>query len=220
MVRRLVEHEAVRAAEHQQEQVEARELAAGERGGLASRLLVVEEELHQQRDGLALGAAVVRAHDLEHRLALEARLRALREVADADGWSLPDLAVDRLVFADDELQQHGFARAVRADDADALAAQDGQVRADQDRVVVELHRDGAEVDDALAAALVRVEVQRDLAESNIRVQTMTFDEAKKLVRDSKRAAELSSLRIRWPSASLHCRAMRTAIWSMVLRASE
>jgi len=48
VVRRLVEHEAVRAAEHQQEQVEARELAAGERGGLAPRLLVVEEELHQQ----------------------------------------------------------------------------------------------------------------------------------------------------------------------------
>src|SRR5947209_11991794 len=34
------------------------------------------------------------------------------------------------------------------------------------------------------------EVQRDLAESNIRVDTMTFDEAKKLVRAGKRAAVL------------------------------
>ena len=57
-------------------------------------------------------------------------------------------------------------------------------------------------------------------------RVIAFDQAVGVVvyrlagRESKRAAEFSSLRIKCASASLHCSAMRTAIWPSVVRASE
>jgi len=47
VVRGLVEQQAVRALQHQQEQLQARPLAARERFERPADLLVVEEELHQ-----------------------------------------------------------------------------------------------------------------------------------------------------------------------------
>ena len=71
--------------------------------------------------------------------------------------------VVRLELAAEQPQQHRLAGAVLADDADALAAQHGQVDAVEDRRAAELDADAVELDDALAAARVRAELERDLA---------------------------------------------------------
>ena len=163
VVRRLVEHEQVRLGEHQQQQLEPRPLAAGEELVRPPHLLVREEELHQQRDRLALGAAVREPDRVERaRLGIE-RLLVLGEVADPDRRADPDLALGRLQLADDGLQQHALAGAVRADEADALAVHDRQLDVGEHDVVAELHPDVAELEDALAAAHVRVQAERDLA---------------------------------------------------------
>ena len=47
-----------------------------------------------------------------------------------------------------------------------------------------------------------------------------FDQFGSPGRPRSRAAVFSSLKIRWESPSLHCSAIRTAIWPNVLRASE
>ena len=82
VVRRLVEDEQVRLLQHQQEQLQPRPLTAREEPVGAAHLLVREEELHQQRDGLALGAAVREPDRVERaRFGIE-RLLVLRQVAD------------------------------------------------------------------------------------------------------------------------------------------
>ena len=96
------------------------------------------------------------------RLGIE-RLLILREVAGPDRRADPDLARGRLELADDRLQQHALAGAVRADEADALAVHDGQLDIREHDVLAELHPDVAQLEDALAAALVRVQAERDLA---------------------------------------------------------
>ena len=77
-------------------------------------------------------------HRLERaRLGVE-RLLVLGEVADPDRRADPDLALGRLELADDGLQQHALAGAVRADEADALAVHDGQLDVREHDVVAEL----------------------------------------------------------------------------------
>ena len=91
------------------------------------------------------------------------RLLVLREVADPDRRADPDLALGRLELAHDRLQQDALAGAVRADEADPLAVHDRQLDVREHDVVAELHADVAQLEDALAAPLVRMQAERDLA---------------------------------------------------------
>ena len=102
-------------------------------------------------------------HGLERRELRVERLLVLRQVADADRRADPDLALRGLELADDGLQEHALAGAVRADEADALAVNDRQVDIVQDGVVAEAHAQAAELEDALAAADVRAQTQGDPA---------------------------------------------------------
>ena len=126
-------------------------------------LLVREQELHQQRDGLALGTAVCEPDRVQRaRFGIE-RLLVLRQVADPDRRADPDLALGRLELADDRLQEHALAGAVCADEADALAVHDRQLDVREHDVLAELHADVAQLEDALTAPLVRVQAECDLA---------------------------------------------------------
>ena len=104
-----------------------------------------------------------RPHGLERARVGVERLLVLGEVADPDRRADPDLALGRRELADERLQEHALARAVRADDADALAVQDGQVDAGEHDVVAERDADLAQLEDALAAAGVRAQPQPDPA---------------------------------------------------------
>ena len=102
------------------------------------------------------------AHGVERARVRVERLLVLGEIADADRRPDPDLAFGRLELADDGLQEHALAGAVRADEADALAVHDRQLDVGQHDVLAELDADVAELEDPPAAALVRVQSQRDL----------------------------------------------------------
>src|SRR5262249_9878854 len=73
------------------------------------------------------------------------------------------LAAGRLEVSREQPKQHRFPGAVVADDADPLAAQHGQVDVPQDLLAAQRHRRAFELDDALAAAAVWSQVERDAA---------------------------------------------------------
>src|SRR5207344_3092880 len=91
MVRRLVEDEEVRAAAHEQEQLEARALAARERRDRLAALLVAEEEPKQRLDGLLLGAGLLRPQDVDRRAPRRAGRVLLSQVSDVDRRAAPDV---------------------------------------------------------------------------------------------------------------------------------
>ena len=143
--------------------MQPRALTAREELVRPPHLLVREQEPHQQCDRLALGTAMREPNRVQRaRFGIE-RLLILSEVADPDRRADPDLARGGLELADDGLQEHALAGAVRADEADALAVHHRQLDAGQHDVLAELHADMAQLEDALAAALVRVQAKRDLA---------------------------------------------------------
>ena len=80
----LVQHQAVRARAHQQQQLEPRALAAGERVHLLAALLVAEQEPQQRRDGLLLGARPLRPQRVHRGLARGRRRVLLGQKADLD----------------------------------------------------------------------------------------------------------------------------------------
>ena len=126
-------------------------------------LLVAEQELHQPRHGLPLGDRRRAAHELERRRLRVVRAAVLREPAEANRRPGLALALDRFELAGEEPEEHRLAGAVLADDADALAAQHGQVDAGEHRRPAELDPGAAELDDTLAAARVGTQIERDLA---------------------------------------------------------
>ena len=158
MVRRLVEHEAVRPREHQQQAPQPRALAAAHRPDRPAQLLVVEEELHETAHRLALADRLRRADDLDRREVGGQLLGGLREEVDRDAGARPALALGRREVAGEELREDGLAGAVGADDPDALAAHDREVHVDEDRVEV----DAAQLDDAVAAAPAAAQRERHL----------------------------------------------------------
>ena len=89
VVRRLVEEQAVRAAEHQQAELQPRPLAARQRADRLAHLLVAEQEPSEQRDGVLLVHRLRVADELDRREVRRLGLVPLRQVAEHDGWARP-----------------------------------------------------------------------------------------------------------------------------------
>ena len=102
-------------------------------------------------------------HRLEGRRLGVERLLILGEITDLDRGPDPDLSLRGLDLADDRLQEHALPGPVRADEADPLAVHHGQLEIREHDVLAELDAEVTELEDALAAALMRVEPQCDLA---------------------------------------------------------
>ena len=163
MVRRLVEHEQVRPRQHQQEQLEPRPLAAGEEPVRPTHLLVGEQELHQQRDGVAFGDGHCPADRGERGRGGVERVLFLGQIPDRDRRPDPDLARGGWDLADERLQKDRLAGAVAADDADPLAVHDLEVDACEHGVLTEGDTDLPQREHALPATGRGAELKRDLA---------------------------------------------------------
>ncbi len=87
----------------------------------------------------------------------------LGEVAGGYGGADPAFPLGRREFAGEDFREHALAGAVGADDADALAAGDGQVGPDQDGLVPEGDGQVAKLHDLLAATDALAEAQADPA---------------------------------------------------------
>ena len=104
----------------------------------------------------------------ERRVEVE-RAAHLVEVGDLDARALAHRARGRLQLAEDQLQQRRLAGAVRADQADLVAAQDRRGEVLDDRALsptprVEAHRHVLQLGDDLAARHARVGLEADPAE--------------------------------------------------------
>ena len=125
VVRRLVEHEEVRAGGDDDREREPPPLATRDR---YDRLLVLvpagEEKAPEQ--GLCLRARQPRGalHRLEHRPPLVELDLVLGEVGRLDAMPQPDAAGVRRAAAEERLEQRRLARAVRSDERDVLAPLD------------------------------------------------------------------------------------------------
>jgi hypothetical protein len=112
-------------------------------GHEAADLLVVEQEAHEQPHGRVLGHRAPGAQRVDDG-GVARQLGGLAEVADVDARPDPALPGGEREVARERPQQHALARAVRADDADPLAAVDLEVHVEQHRVRVERHVDALE----------------------------------------------------------------------------
>src|SRR5581483_10537406 len=140
-----------------------RPLTAGERVERTTHLFVVEEELHQPRHRLAFGDRRGVTHELKRRRLRVLRSPVLCEQSEPDRGACLPFAGVRLELAGEQLEQHRLAGAVLADDADALAAEHREVDTGEDRDTAELDAYVGELDDALAAAPVWPQLERDPA---------------------------------------------------------
>ena len=159
----LVQHQAVGAAAHQQQQLEAGALAARQLLDRLAHLLVGEQEAHQRVHGLALGAGALEAHGLDRGGGAEGGVVLLDERPQLDRGADPALAGGRRELTGDEAGEHTLAGAVGAYDADPLAAHDRQRDIEQDRFVVVCGVHVPQLDDALAAAALAAQLQAHLA---------------------------------------------------------
>ena len=130
VVGRLVHHQQVGRLREQPGQQQAVAFAAGQPRDRRARAFGGEQEILQVADhvlGLAADLDVFAAlGDVLDRVPVLAQGGAvLVEVRDLQLGALLHFARLRLQFAQQELQQRGLAAAVRADQADAVAAQDG-----------------------------------------------------------------------------------------------
>ena len=111
----------VRPAEHEQQQLQPRSLAAAQRACRPAHLLQAEQELEQDRNRLALGQRAGRANRLDRCRPGVERVVILGQVADLDRGSDPHLTLRRLDLPNHRLEEDALARAVLPHDADAVA---------------------------------------------------------------------------------------------------
>ena len=121
MVRRLVEDEQVDPFVHQHTKPQPRLLAAGERRDGLEHVLALEQKRSQPVARGLHGAAFLIQHRIEQRPLRVLKVDDLRQVRPLDRRSEFDLASARL-FAQQHAQKRRFARAVVAQQRDALAA--------------------------------------------------------------------------------------------------
>ena len=139
VVRRLVEHEEVRARGDDVREREPAPLAAGENG---DRLLVLvpagEEEAAEQRLRLRPRKVCRALRRLEHGVPLVELDLLLREVADGDAVAEPHAPAVRLALVEQRLDQRRLPRAVRPDERDVLAALERERRLAQQLALADL----------------------------------------------------------------------------------
>ena len=128
VVRRLVEQQQVRRLDAEQRQLQARPLPAGQRPDLLGDVVAAEQEPGEVRARLARRDRDGLEQRVEDGRARDRRLAQLREVAELDVVAERERPVERRQLPGDRAQERGLARAVRADDADPLAALGGQER--------------------------------------------------------------------------------------------
>ena len=125
MVRRLVEHEQVRARGDDDGERQPPPLAAREHRHLLLVLGIAgEEEPAEQLLRLRAGEAGHRDRAVEHRAALVELDVVLGEVGGLDAVAEADRARVGRAMADERLEQRRLARPVRADERDVLPALD------------------------------------------------------------------------------------------------
>src|SRR5439155_24926342 len=127
VVGRLVEYEEVRARGHDQCEREPPPLAARQRG---HRLLVLlparEEEAAEERLGLRPAQAGRALRAVEHAATLVELDLVLGKVGGLDAVAEPNRARLGLAAVEDRLEQGRLPGAVGADEADVLAAFEGE----------------------------------------------------------------------------------------------
>ena len=160
MVRRLVEHEEVRAGRDHERQREPAPLAAGERrDGLLVRLPAGEEEAAEQvlrlgprQPGRALCA-------VEHAAALVELDLVLGEVRRDHAVAETHASSRRFVPVEHGLEQRRLARAVRADEADVLSALERERDVREQVLVASRYGEGFDLQHRAAAARRPEEVE-------------------------------------------------------------
>ena len=144
MVGRLVEQQDVGRGRQHPRQRRAAGLAAGDMRGV---FVAVQPELLQQIARLIVVVAGAEAGlDIGQRRGEAAEIRLLRQIADGGARLHEAAAAVGLDQAGGDLQQRRFARAVAADQADALARRHRQFDARQQRRAAEGQRDVFQLD--------------------------------------------------------------------------
>jgi hypothetical protein len=143
VVGRLVEDQELRPATHDQREHQARFLAAGEARDRRLDHVAAEVEAAEEVAQLLLARARIEAREVQHRrrFGVELLELVLREVADAE--VLRDVArpVRERELAGERLDERRLARAVGAEQADAVAGEDRQLeRAEHRRRVAVAQR--------------------------------------------------------------------------------
>ena len=128
VVRRLIEEEQVGWLDAQQRKLQPRPLPAGQQADLLERVIATEQEAREVRASLAVCRGVGRHERIEDGGTGESGTAELGEIADLDGVAEDDGPIERRQVPRDRPQQGRLAGAVRADDADPLAALGGQER--------------------------------------------------------------------------------------------
>ena len=126
----FVHHQQVGRLCEQLRQQQAVALAAGQAGDRRARAFGREQEILQVADGVLLLAVdldeiLAFGHILKRAPVFAQRRAVLVEIRDLQLRADLDLAGLRLQIAQQQLQQRGLAAAVRADQADTVAALDG-----------------------------------------------------------------------------------------------
>jgi hypothetical protein len=122
VVRGFVEHEHVRALQHDHREREPRAFAAGERARRTENFFAGKAETAEVI--LDSAARPERAEVLDHLVQTRVERKlvvVLPEVRGRDGAAEFDRAALRLAFAEQCLDERGLARAVRSDEGDAVA---------------------------------------------------------------------------------------------------
>src|SRR6185436_11660007 len=136
MVRRLVEHEQVRAGGDDERERQAAPLAAREdRHLLLVRLPPREEETPEEVLGLRTRESRRRRRDVEDRAVLGQLRLVLGEVGRDDSVADSDPSLVRLPLTEESLQQRRLARPVRADQRDVLSALEDERRVVEEQLV-------------------------------------------------------------------------------------
>ncbi len=161
IVRRLVEQQHVRLGHHQAHQLQPPALAAREIRDERPLAVADEAEALAQLRGRQLASVAERdprAHRLErleHALPSDELLELLRERPETHGRAAPDLAARRLELAGEQPQQRRLARAVDADEPDAVARTEPPRDVLQEPAVAERQADVLDVEDRLAETRAR-----------------------------------------------------------------
>ena len=155
VVGRFVHHQQVGRLREQLRQQQAVALAAGQAGDRRARAFGREQEVLQVADGVLLLAVdldeiLAFGHVLQRAPVFAQRRAVLVEIRDLQLGADLDLAGLRLQVAQQQLQQRGLAAAVRADQPDAVAAQDRGGHVLQQHAITERERQVLRLDDLLA----------------------------------------------------------------------
>ena len=149
MIGGLVEKQNVRRLDQGFGNRQAFAPAAGERRGLHVKIRKAgaAERLGESRDALRFGncRAFQRVLDDGANRHAGRKLRNLRDVTESRAFANRHVAAVRFDAADEHFQQRGFAGAIRADHADAIAFGDGE------RDILEERRDAVSLRQTLRA---------------------------------------------------------------------